>query len=435
MDTELRIKKIQEIVTNNSNKSGSKTITYKSNTSEMLAYKIPVEYLIFNQYNGRIGTFVKTYEKQYSIIDATTSKGEELIVDFLWKSKISDNKIDYIDIEEKGQMEVGIITKDGVIVDGNRRCMLLKKLAIKNHSNPTYFRAIILPDKLEDSPKDIRKLETEYQMGARHPVNYNAIEKYLKCKDLSQKDGFTNDEIAKMMGEKSSNIKKYLNILTLMEEYLQTYGYEEMYTRLEEESVEGPFDYLVGYLEAQKTGRGIQGRDWSPDKGDLNDLKNIYFDYIRAGLRTKDGLRFIGNPSKSIDKQGFFNKKDIWKDFVAEYETKVCPINDAEKGLEVLRSERPDEDITDIIRSRDEDWKCQVVPKMKENLGKSKRKLDDDNESDSPMVLLQRAFNSLSAINKNSDSIKGKDVRDISHKIRKIVEEFIKTVEQKAKNK
>ena len=233
--SKFRTQKIEEVTNNPSNVSGSKTITYKGETKEKKAYKIPVEWLIFNQRNGRIGTFVKTYKKQYGPIDATTPEGEKLIVDFLWKSKEVRNKKTMKDIEEYGQKEIGIITKDGVIVDGNRRCMLLKKLAVKNHSNPTYFRAVILEDKLEDNGREIRKLETVYQMGADHPVDYNAIEKYLKCKELFEEDVFTYDEIAKFMGEKPSKIEEYLKILKLMEEYLKSLGYEGMYTRLSEE--------------------------------------------------------------------------------------------------------------------------------------------------------------------------------------------------------
>jgi hypothetical protein len=399
MDKELRIQKIEEVVSNVSNKSGSKNITYKDDTSEMPAYKIPVEYLIFNQHNGRIGTFVKTYEKQYGTIDATTESGEELIVNFLWKSKESRNKKTLSDIEEYGQKEVGIITKDGVIIDGNRRCMLLKKLAEKNHSNPTYFLAIVLPDTLEDNPREIRKLETIYQMGTDQPVDYNAIEKYLKCKELSQEDGFTNKEIAKFMGEKSSKIEEYLKILLLMEKYLKTYGYEGMYTRLSEEKVEGPFVDIRSYLETQKSGKGMRSRDWEPEDDDINDLESIYFDYIRAGFGTHK-IRDIGNPSKG---QGFFNHKNLWENFVKEYREKIEPINDNEKTLEELKQERPSENIDYLIEGRDSDWRNSAENFLKENLGKFKRDLDDENEANAPMELLQRAKKTLETINTGND--------------------------------
>lgn len=112
-----------------------------------------------------------------------------------------------------------------------------KKIAAEEKITPTYFRAVVLDDTLESNPKEIRKLETIYQMGVDEKVDYSPIEQYLKCKDLS--DDFTNEEIAKMMGKKPSDIKNYLETLNLMEDYLLKQGYQDMYTVLGKEKVEG----------------------------------------------------------------------------------------------------------------------------------------------------------------------------------------------------
>ena len=426
MEATLREEKIKELISNNQPCS-SKEMIYKSTKAKsMPVYEIPVEYLIFNQYNGRIGTFIKTYEKQHGPIDASTKEGEKIIIDFLWNSKKSRNKETQRDIDEKGQLEFGIVTKDGVVIDGNRRCMLLKKIAQEKKTTPTYFKAVILDDTLESNPKEIRRLETIYQMGVDEKVDYNPIEQYLKCKDLSE--DFTNEEIAKMMGKHPTDIQNYLDILKLMEEYLQAYKYDGMYTVLGEEKVEGPFVDLRGYLEKQQTGKSIRGRDWEPEREDIDDLKNIYFDYIRAGFRTAHGIRDIGNPAKG---QGFFNHKTVWDEFLKRYNDKIEVINDDEKSLENLREERPDEDIESIIKARDNDWKNLVKSPMKENIGRTKRDLDDQNKANAPMELLERAKRTLELIDTSIDAFKGQDIREISHDIRKIVEDFIKTIDQK----
>ncbi|WP_345975660.1 hypothetical protein [Sulfurimonas sp. HSL3-7] len=425
MDAKLRTQKIQELMDRKKdNPYSSKEIRYMDKVQKLPVFEIPVELLIFNQYNGRIGTFVKTYEKQHGPIDATTKKGEKLIVDFLWNSKVNRNKETKKNIIENGQLEFGIVTKDGVVIDGNRRCMLLKKIAEETKSTPTYFKAIVLDETLQSNPKEIRKLETMYQMGVDEKVDYNAIEQYLKCSELSQ--DFSNEEIAKMMGKKPSDIKNYLEILALMEEYLEAYGYGGMYTRLNEETVEGPFVDLRGYLETQTTGKGIRGRDWQPEKDDIDDLKNIYFDYIRAGFRTAHNIRDIGNPAKG---QGFFSHEKVWREFVKRYDERIDPINDQEKSLEELRSERPGEEIEDIIRGRDSDWKSKVEPSMKENIGRTKRDLDDQKEANSPMELLERARRTLQSVNTDIDAFRGKEIREISHEIRKLAEGFIKIVD------
>ena len=430
MKAELRIQKLQEIEKlqeseKQSKSCGSKRITYKSKKNvDMPAYEIPVEYLVYNKYNGRIGTFVKTYEKQHGEINVTTEEGENLIGDFLWKSNLKRNKETLRSIKEEGQSIIGIVTKDGVVIDGNRRCMLIKKI-----SENGYFRAIILPDTLESNPKEIRKLETIYQMGVDKRVDYNPIEKYLKCKDLHEEDHFELEEIGKMMGEKASDIKKYLDILKLMEEYLEFYGYEGMYSRLSEEAVEGPFVDLTGYLNKHKTGTRIHGRDWEPEKEDIDDLKNITFDYIRAGFRTAHGIRDIGNPSKG---QGFFSDKKIWKEFFKRYEEDIEPINDEEKSLDELRNERPDEDVEKIIKAREQDWVERVEPKLKENRGRARRELDDKAEANSPMKLLERAEDTLNSINTDSEAF-NEDVLNQVKKINSITWEFRQIIKRKTK--
>jgi len=348
MDAKLREGKLNELKTGKPH--AYKEMRYKGSTVKLAVFEIPVEYLVFNQYNGRIGTFVKTREKQYGPIDSSTPEGEKIIVDFLWDSKKNRNKDTLRDIKENGQLEYGIVTKDGVVIDGNRRCMILKKIAKDKNTSPAYFKAVILDDTLDSNPKEIRRLETIYQMGVDEKVDYNAIEKYLKCQDLSR--DFNLDEIGKMMGEKRTEIKKYLDILTLMEDFLKYYDYEGMYTILNEETVEGPFVDLRGYLERQSNGKRIK-RDWNPETDDIDDLKLIYFDYIRAGLRTTHGIRNIGNPSKG---QGYFNYESIWNEFKNRHYSEIDPISDKEITLEEWREKHKGDKVDKIILSRNNDW-------------------------------------------------------------------------------
>jgi len=426
-DRKLRIQKLTELI-NSKEPYSHKELTYKQKRGKLPVYEIPVEYLIFNQHNGRIGTYVKTYEKQYGPIDAETHEGEKIIVNFLWKSKENRNKETQKDIEENGQLEYGIVTKDGIVIDGNRRCMILKKIAIERHDSPTYFKAVILEDSFKDNPKEIRKLETIYQMGVDEKVDYNAIEKYLKCKDLS--DDFTNEDIGKMMGEKASRIKEYLDILKLMEEFLNRYDYDGMYTRLNEETVEGPFVDVRGYLEKQKTGRGVRNRDWEPNPEDIRELRDIYFDYIRAGFRTAHGIRDIGNPSKG---KGFFNHKKIWDEFSNKYFNEIeTNINDKEPSLDELRKDNPSEKVEKIIAARDNDWKHKVKDSMKKNYGITKRNLEDLNEANSPSELLLRALNTLDAINTDNDAF-DESILGIVKKISSLTWDFQQIIKKKSK--
>ncbi|MCF8020944.1 MAG: hypothetical protein K9L62_16310 [Vallitaleaceae bacterium] len=441
MDEKLRIKKLEELRNAKHEPYAYKEFTYKNNRSKMEVFLIPVDSLIFNQYNGRIGTYVKTYEKQHGPIDASTTEGEKLIVNFLWNSKKQRNEETERDIIEKGQLEYGIVTSDGIIIDGNRRCMILKKIALENHKTPTYFKAVILEDTYANNTKEIRMLETTYQMGVDERVDYNAIEKYLKCKDLIT--DFTLYEIAKMMGifkrdgsPDPKPIQEYLEILNLMEEYLKRYDYEGMYTRLNEETVEGPFVDLKNYLSRHERGN-VQDRDWDPQPDDLDDLKQIYFDYIRAGFRSAHGIREIGNTSKG---KGIFSNKSLWESFSNKYFDEIEEgINREEPSLEDYRKKNPTEDVEKLISARDKDWVNKVKNKMTNNLNHMRSKLDDLNQKNAPLILLEKALSSLQAVDTEVSTFDEsllpivKEIGNISYGFQKEIKKKIKGKEKQSK--
>ena len=423
MQVEIRIKKLEEIK-KNKEPFAHKYIHYKGEQKKFPVHEIAFDCLIYNQYNGRIATFVKTYEKQHGELDATNQDDEKRIARFLWDSKKSRNQFTQLDLAEKGQLEYGIVTADGVVIDGNRRFMLLKKNRAENNVGATVFKAIILEDTLDSSPAEIMRLETTYQLGADDKVDYSPIQKYLKCRDL-QGAGFSDGDIAKMMGEKNSKINEWLEILKLMDEYLKEYGYDGMYLVLETQKLEGHFVDLNNYLSRYKGGRKIQDINWEPQVENIDDMKIAYFGYMRAGFGVHD-IRVIANPAKD---KGIFTTDNLWQEFEKDYfEMETI---DEEKPLQKWREEHPETDIIDVISARDKNFREKTEKGMKRALGLAKRNLDNKNDKDEPLELLERAKKTLDAINPAVGNFRCEAVKDISHEIRKKVEEFIKIVEGK----
>ena len=293
MERDKRVKYFNELLTNKQ-PYGSMEVWYKNDRHKMPVYEIDLEYLVYNRYNGRIASFVKSYEKQTgNELDPTNTEDINRIEGFLLNSNLPSNKATEKSIAEQGQLKYGIVTKDGVIIDGNRRAMILKK--VYSEDKPVYFRGVVLEETLDENPKEIMRLETTFQMGEDAKVDYNAIEKYLKCADLKSYD-FTNSDIAKMMGETALQISEYLSIMDLMNDYLEKLGYNGIYTRLDK--TEGAFVDLNAYLDRYKGGRSkiIQ---WNYKDSDLNELKLVYFDYIRDIYNR--GKSTAGNSGDSKD--------------------------------------------------------------------------------------------------------------------------------------
>ncbi|MGA2908683.1 MAG: hypothetical protein ABSE36_13350 [Terracidiphilus sp.] len=373
------------------NPHSSMEVPYKDTRKTLPVHEIPLNFLIYNKYNGRIASMVKSFERQHRQLDASDDKDKAIIEKFLWESSSSRNKHTQEDLERNQQLRYGIVTRDGVIIDGNRRAFLLGKIAAKKQSLPGHFLAVILDDTLNGNPKEIMRLETTYQMGEDEKLGYNAIEKYLRCKDLIDQ-GFKIKEIAQMMSEDDAIIEKWLRTMKLMDSYLESLNYTEIYTRLDD--TEGPFVDLELYL--QRYNKHTDLVTWAYEESDVSDLKVIFFDLIRARF-SGEGKQYrdAGKPSK---KDSFFCNETVWREFSKFHFASIDPITAKERSVDAIRKENPDGNLDELLKQRDKDWEAEVLPKLKENFGRSKRRLDDYNAKSAPLELLTRALATLSAI-------------------------------------
>lgn len=403
MDAMTRKQKLTELKQNQNNIAMTGIpLRYKGATRKETVYRIPLDFLIYNKYNGRIGSVVLSYEKQNGQLNAELDQDKKLIERFLYESKEDRNKTTLESLLKNGQQRYGIVTSDGRIVDGNRRAMLLNKLfherealgcSYEEVESCRFFLAIILPDDAEE--KDIQKLETIYQMGEDDKLDYNPIEKYLKCKELNRL-GFKNSDIAEFMSEKESQIKEWLSILKLMEEYLQEYGYDGIYTRLEK--TEGPFVDLNNYLDSyNKRGANVRNIDWDYSDSDISDLKLVCFDYIRARYEGKE-FREIAKTGK--DGSVFFHK-DLWTEFLKKHQEQTPP---DEESVGELRAKYPTEDLSILLKRRDNDWIKSSKDLLEGNLRHFSRKLENKRASNKPAELVEHALNALQAVDTSQPS-------------------------------
>lgn len=127
-------------------------LVYRGVTDKFNVYQIPLDYLVYNPYNGRVGSVVKSYEKQSHTLDPENPDDAKIIEDFLWQSKESANKATLDNLRANGQINFGIVTSDGMIIDGNRRASLMnrirhdKKSSQEEKDRCSFFKAVVLPD-------------------------------------------------------------------------------------------------------------------------------------------------------------------------------------------------------------------------------------------------------------------------------------------------
>lgn len=375
-------------------------IMYHGQRRTFDAYEIPLEYLVYNPYNGRIGSVVKSYERQNHVINPEDPQDKLRIEKFLWDSKPDANKKTKERLLKEHQEKHGIVTADGIIIDGNRRASLLNNIMadssipFNEKSHCQFFVAIILPE--DADKKEILALETTYQMGEDAKVDYNPIEKYLKCQDLKD-EGFHEEDIALMMDSRRSDVTMWLSTLKLMEEYLDEYDYSGMYTQLEKN--EDSFQKLDSALKRYKAGVPSMWA-YDPD-ADVSDLKLVAFDYIREGFEQTLFRNIINVPSANKPASSFFAKKEVWEPFRDRHFEITEAIQ--EESVDDIRATNPP-DLGRALKARDKAWQAKVEDELDENFTQTLDSLNNHANAAKPLQQLIKACQALEVVDTNQDS-------------------------------
>jgi hypothetical protein len=410
MDLQIRYKKIGEIL--EGEPIGKQNIYYAGRPTDMPVYRVPIELTVFNEHNHRIASWIKTLTAEQDEPDASTPAGEKIIMDLLYYSDEQKNEKTITDIKLKGQQQVGVITRDGVVADGNRRCLALRKLEERGEGSQ-FFLAAILPDTFAGKRKEIMQLETMLQLGVDDKVDYDPIQKYIKVKDLIV-EGYNPKQIAGFMGESEAKIQEYQEIFALIDRYLEYIGAVGAYQILVDNKLEGYFFNLAQYVKRYSRGRPLDS-NWTPNDTDINDLIDLHFDYFRleqlkstgnedednAGKSGKYGsqeLRPLGNPAKG---NGIFTREDIWKPLFNEHDDFMDGIE--EKSIDEIKR---DEGLSTVaaVRHKDREFTRKASASLRGNFERAKENLQNFREKDRPTDLLSSALKKLEACQKADDS-------------------------------
>lgn len=397
MNRETRVKHIEGLVP-----YGKTEIRWEDKLETMNTYKIPLEYLIYNKYNGRILSRTKSLEKQDRIIDAETDEGKKLIEKLLWDSKEDRNHKTLKSLTDYGQEKIGIVTKDGIIIDGNRRAMLLNKI-----DKYDYFKAVVLPVRSDENPLEIERLETSHQMGEDKKLDYNPIEKYIKVKEIMKKLASTcnideaKGKIKDWMNEPLSEIEKYIDVMETMDDYLNSLEYDGIYTQLD-----GREDHLISltkwkntflnYKDNPPTTTGSKKAFDGYEADDVDDLQNIAYDYIRAKYEGKEFRKL----SEGKSENHLFGDKEIWDFFKDKHFEKTNLLLDDEVEIDFNS-----QNLTEHLKDRDNKYKKNIEDFLKRNLNDYYQLVNNKKYKNEPEKLIRNAKKSIESIGQNHSSL------------------------------
>lgn len=369
-------------------------------------YRIPLEYLVPNVLNDRIAWKIREFEAENN---RKLSVENEIDVEYVFKlieeEHISENERTLKDIALKGQQQHGVITNNGIIIDGNRRATLIRQLFKgkakdfqKNVEEFRYFETIVLTDDV--TPEEIMALETSLQIGEDIKVKYNAINIYIKIDNLI-KAGYNVAQISQYMGDDEAEIKRKISTFELMNVYLDAIGKPDHFTLLD--GLEDQF--IKTNTMFKKLDNKTYGANWNYTDIDINNFKEVAFDYIRnkyEGKEYRDVL--LGGTNKA---DGVFSDEKIWKDFYQKHQ----------------------EIIENATLENESDWKL-LSKQLEGNLKRSHRLLtpilDDKNISSTIETILSKV-NGLEELIQEKQELKDTDIENmklIERKLYNIRKEF-----------
>src|SRR5579863_8542912 len=119
LSTETRIQKLSALREPEADQVVQK-LHYRGETKPHKVSTIDLDYLIYNRHNGRLEAEMLTWEQENAASPEDYDDDLHHVIDeLLWKSSIPKNKQTLSDLDDKGQQRPGIVSLDGVIIDGN----------------------------------------------------------------------------------------------------------------------------------------------------------------------------------------------------------------------------------------------------------------------------------------------------------------------------
>ncbi len=200
---------------------GAIRVQVAGSTEKYRAYRIPIKYLIFNIRNGRFAAeLLETEARMRRKLDPTVDADSKIIRKLLLDQNRTETEELKASIRKDGQLESGIITFDGAVINANRRMAVLQTLFEETHE-PKFecLTAARLPAHVDE--RDLWRIEAGIQFAKDFQLEYGPVNELLKLKEGLHQGLSAEDISASLLGRFSpKKVKEKIAILKLIDSYL-----------------------------------------------------------------------------------------------------------------------------------------------------------------------------------------------------------------------
>ena len=219
---------LEKVDTNQLRKTGEKKklLIHGRGNENYDVYAIPLEYLYYNDHNGRINTMYKKYSSVNGLLipEHGDSEYNKIFEQFIYESNRQAMEDTKQSIDDKSQQEPGVVLSDGRVIDGNRRFTALRMIE-KETGIRQEFNAIILDldanSKCDE--KIIKELELDLQLGREERISYNPIDRIFDVYNTIKVEKImTIEEYKKASGAKNTRgINRDIRLAELIIKFIE----------------------------------------------------------------------------------------------------------------------------------------------------------------------------------------------------------------------
>ncbi len=366
-------------------------------------YRFPMKLLRYNVQNGRLAMEVQEWESNHQRKLDTSHKGDlEIIRGMLLNLDITETDRLRDDLHNKGQMEPGVITYDGAVINGNRRMAILETL---HKDEPTgkweFLEAVRLPEQV--GPKDLWKIEAGLQLSKGKVAEYHPVNELLKIKQGIDAGLSPSEVAAAMYGRSVDYVKDSIDRLNYIELFLEFRGEPGNYGFIKRFGLHEYFIDLQKNVVAPWKSRDLP-------KAERNRELHYAFALIDAAVHSSDA----SGKKKRGEGITHWQFRSIGKIF-ADTRAKSAFLEHLEKVKDVKSLHKVASEASDMVI--DDFKEAQEIIKNRE-------------DRDKPLLLIERAMSALESIDEKSEHLGEqrviaawqkllKRVQDLEHHINK----------------
>lgn len=198
-------------------------LPWKGKKETFPVIELPLEAVVLNPSNHRIRSQTLSHPRKDLLEnDPFSEEAQELVAQLLRESgEYIPDKATYEDlkrdIDQFGQEQVGVITHDGVLINGNRRAVSLEDVGKR------YIEVAVLPKRADN--KELTELEGHLQMRRRLRDKYSFTNRLIYIHERLEEYGDSKEQLAELLRiDDTSEIDRASRIYGYIQEARQLVG-------------------------------------------------------------------------------------------------------------------------------------------------------------------------------------------------------------------